>query len=170
MLGVFSDTIVICTCTAAIVLFADANGVGGDLTGVALTQAALSAEVGEWGSSFVAIALLFFAFTSIVANYYFGETSVVFIFGKRSLVPVFRIIVLGFVVSGALARINVVWSAADLSMGLMALFNLVAIILLSPVGLEVMRDYLGQLSRGEEPEFDKRRFPRIADRLHDDVW
>jgi AGCS family alanine or glycine:cation symporter len=168
MLGVFSDTIVICTCTASMILLTGALEPGGDLTGVVLTQAALSAEVGNWGTVFVAVALLFFAFTSIVANYYFGETSVMFLFEKRRerlVLVVFRLIVLGFIMTGSLAEIAVVWSAADLSMGLMALLNLVAIVLLSPIALRVMRDYLAQLREGHEPEFHRERLPEVDARL-----
>jgi AGCS family alanine or glycine:cation symporter len=170
MLGVFTDTMVICTCTAAMILLSGTIETGSDLTGVPLTQAALSAEVGPWGTIFVAVSLLFFAFTSIVANYYFGETSVMFLFGNRRVLVVFRAIVLGFVIMGSLAQVAVVWSAADLSMGLMALLNLVAIVLLSPVALKVMRDYLGQLRAGREPEFRRDRLPEVASRLREDVW
>jgi AGCS family alanine or glycine:cation symporter len=170
MLGVFTDTIVVCTCTAAIILFSGALEPGGGLTGVPLTQAALSSEVGPWGGAFVAVALMFFAFTSIVANYYFGETSVMFLFGKRRVLPPFRLVVLGFVMWGALAKVDVVWNAADLSMGLMSLLNLVAILLLSPTAIAVMRDYLAQLAAGREPIFDADRFSRLQGRLGDGVW
>jgi AGCS family alanine or glycine:cation symporter len=174
MLGVFTDTMVICTCTAAMILLSGVLESGGELTGVPLTQAALSAEVGAWGDVFVAVSLLFFAFTSIVANYYFGETSVRFLFRNRSALPVFRIIVLGFVMMGSVAEVAIVWSAADLSMGFMALLNLVAIVLLSPVALRVMGDYLAQLGGGHEPEFDRERLPDVAARMPrrgpDDPW
>jgi AGCS family alanine or glycine:cation symporter len=170
MLGVFTDTIVICTATAAIVLLSGTLEPGGELTGVPLTQAALSAEVGPWGGVFVAISLMFFAFTSIVANYYFGETSIRFLSENRAVLAVFRLIVLGFVMGGSLVRVAVVWSAADLSMGLMALLNLVAIILLSPVALAVMRDYLEQLRGGQEPEFDRKRLTRVGSRIPEDPW
>lgn len=170
MLGVFTDTMVICSCTAAIILFSGALEPGGELSGVPLTQAALTAEVGGWGTVFVAVALLFFAFTSIVANYYFGETSVMFIFERRAALPVFRAVVLCFIMMGSLAEIGIVWSAADLSMGLMALLNLVAILLLSPVALGVMRDYLDQLGSGREPRFDRARVPQVAPRIPEGPW
>jgi AGCS family alanine or glycine:cation symporter len=170
MLGVFVDTIVICTCTASIILFSGMLEPGSGLTGVPLTQAALSSEVGAWGSVFVAVALLFFAFTSIVANYYFGETSVTFLFASPRAVAAFRLVVLGFVMMGSLAEVGIVWSAADLSMGFMSLLNLVAILLLSPLALRVMRDYLSQLRDGHEPVFDPARFPDARERLSDEVW
>ncbi|MDH3197431.1 MAG: sodium:alanine symporter family protein [Candidatus Krumholzibacteria bacterium] len=170
MLGVFTDTIVICTCTAAIILLSGAMEPGGELTGVPLTQAALSAEVGTWGTVFVAIILQFFAFTSIVANYYFGETSVRFLTGRPQALPVFRLMVLGVTMLGAVATLQIVWNAADLSMGFMALTNLVAILLLSPVAFKVMRDYVGQLGRGVEPVFDAAKFPELEGSIERDVW
>lgn len=170
MLGVFTDTIVICTATASIILVSGVMEPGGELTGVPLTQAALDAEVGGWGSVFVAVSLMFFAFTSIVANYYFGETSLRFIRDDRALLAGFRLVVLVFVMGGALVKVNVVWSAADLSMGLMALLNLVAIVLLSPVALAVMRDYLSQLRGGREPEFQRHRLGGVAARIPKDSW
>jgi len=170
MLGVFTDTLVICTCTAAIILLYRPTESGAGLTGVPLTQAALSAEVGAWGTVFVAVILQFFAFTSIVANYYFGETSVRFLSGRPRVLLGFRLIVLGVTLSGAVATLQIVWNAADLSMGFMALTNLVAIVLLSPVAFKVMRDYTSQLARGVEPVFDPARFPELEGTIERDVW
>jgi len=170
MLGVFTDTLVVCTCTAAIILLSGTRELGEGLTGVPLTQAALSAEVGAWGSIFVAVILQFFAFTSIVANYYFGETSVRFLTGRPHALPVFRLIVLGVTMFGAVATLQIVWNAADLSMGFMALTNLVAILLLSPVAFKVMRDYVDQLGRGVEPVFDPAKFPELEGSIECDVW
>jgi AGCS family alanine or glycine:cation symporter len=170
MLGVFSDTIIICTATASIILLSGAYVPHAELTGVPLTQESLSTQVGGWGSGFVAIILQFFAFTSIVANYYFGETSVLFLAGTRRVLIPFRTIVLGFVMFGAVAKLQTVWMLADLSMGFMALLNLAAILLLSPIAVKVMRDYTDQLGRGVEPVFDRKKFPEIDDSLDRDVW
>lgn len=170
MLGVFTDTLVICTATAAMILLAEPHAADPSLTGVPLTQAALVSEVGAWGSAFVAVALQFFAFTSIVANYYFGETSLLFVVPDRRALAPFRLFVLGFVMFGALARIELVWKLADLSMGLMAVLNLVAVVLLSGLAFKVMRDYLEQLARREEPRFDPAKFPELKGRLAPDVW
>jgi AGCS family alanine or glycine:cation symporter len=170
MLGVFSDTIIICTCTASIILLSGLYQPGGELTGVPLTQASLSAHVGGWGSGFVAIILQFFAFTSIVANYYFGETSVLFIAGTRRVLAPFRLVVLGFVMFGAVAQLQTVWAMADVSMGFMALLNIVAILLLSPIAIKVMRDYTAQLGHGDTPVFDPDKFPEVGRRIDRDVW
>ncbi len=170
MLGVFSDTIIICTCTASIILLAGMADPTNELTGVQLTQAALSSQVGAWGGVFIAVVLQFFAFTTIVANYYFGETGILYLYANRSILPLFRIVVLGFVIMGALAELPIVWSAADMLMGLMSLLNLVAILLLSPIAFKVMKDYLDQLKGHKEPTFDKSKFPELEGHLDPDVW
>lgn len=170
MLGVFSDTIIICTCTASIILLAGMVDPESELTGVQLTQAALNSQVGAWGGVFIAVVLQFFAFTTIVANYYFGETGMLYLYPKRAVLPPFRIVVLGFVMMGALAELPLVWNTADMLMGLMALLNLVAILLLSPIAFKVMKDYLQQLKGHKEPTFDKSKFPELEGHIAEDVW
>jgi AGCS family alanine or glycine:cation symporter len=169
MLGVLTDTLVICSCTAFIVLLAGTSFDPG-LDGVALTQAALVAEVGAWGAPFIAIALLFFAFTSIVANYYYGETSLLYIFQSHAALLPYRLLVLVMVMTGAVAETPLVWAAADVAMGLMALINLTAIILLSGLVVKILRDYEEQRHHGVEPRFDKSRYPELAGKLADGVW
>jgi AGCS family alanine or glycine:cation symporter len=169
-LGVFVDTIVICTATAAMILLSGIFQPGQEVEGVSLTQSALSAEVGNWGTSFIAIALLFFSFTSIVANYYYGETSLMFIYeNPKALIP-FRIVVIGMVIFGALQEVPLIWAMADLSMGLMALLNLIAILLLSGIAFKVIHDYDQQLREGKEPVFDKSKYPELHHHIEEDVW
>lgn len=169
MLGVFTDTIVICSCTAFIVLLAD-PALWAEKDGVAMTQAALVSEVGAWGGPFVAIALLFFAFTSIVANYYYGETSLLYIRHDLRLLLPYRLLVLAMVMLGAVAETPLVWAAADVAMGFMALINLTAIVLLSGLVVLVLRDYEDQRRNGAEPRFDAARYPELAPRLDPRVW
>lgn len=169
-LGVFIDTLVICTATASVILLSGIFQPGQAVEGVSLTQAALSAEVGHWGTAFIAIALLFFSFTSIMANYYYGETSLMFIYeNPKALIP-FRIIVIGMVIFGALQEVPLIWALADLSMGLMALLNLVAILLLSGIAFKVIHDYDRQLREGKEPVFDKAKYPELHHHIEEDVW
>lgn len=170
MLGVFVDTIIICTATASIILLAGLYEPNGTLTGAPLTQESLKLHVGAWGSPFVAIVLQFFSFTTIVANFYFGETNAVFVAGTRRVILPFRLVLLACVMVGSVAALETVWKFADLAMGLMAIVNLVAILLLSPVATRVMRDYTDQLRRGEEPVFDRKKFPEIEKQLENDVW
>ena len=115
-----------------------------------MTQAALVSEVGAWGGPFVAIALLFFAFTSIVANYYYGETSLLYIRHDLRLLLPYRLLVLAMVMLGAVAETPLVWAAADVAMGFMALINLTAIVLLSGLVVLILRDYEDQRRTGAE--------------------
>lgn len=172
-LGVFVDTIIICTTTALIILL---SGVWTPGTqeyagrGVALTQDALSASVGDWGGDFIALALVFFAFTSIVANYYYGETSVLFLNGDHRILIPMRLLVVACVFGGAVASVGTVWDIADVALGLMALVNLSALALLSTIAIKVIKNYESQMKLGQEPTFTHSSVPEIADRLEPDVW
>ncbi|MGF1908909.1 sodium:alanine symporter family protein [Vibrio kasasachensis] len=171
MLGVFMDTIVICSATVSIILMSGEYVPGGEITGIELTQAALSSQVGEWGSIFVAVAIFFFAFTSIIANYSYAETNLLFLeHNHKAGLGLFRVVVLGMVMFGTLASLPVVWSLADVSMGLMALVNLVAIILLSGTVIKLAKDYNRQLKEGKLPTFDANDYPELKSQLEDGIW
>lgn len=152
MLGVFVDTMVVCTCTAVIILLSDNYG-DQALKGVALTQEALKFHVGEFGVHFLAFVLFLFAFSSILGNYAYAESNVRFIKNNRIVVFIFRVLVLFFVFFGAISGANVVWDFADTVMAFMALINLVALIPLAPVVLLVLKDYSQQLRKGQTPRF-----------------
>ncbi|KIN09514.1 sodium:alanine symporter family protein [Vibrio mytili] len=172
MLGVFMDTIVICSSTVAIILMSgEYVGQATEITGIELTQRALSSQVGEWGSIFVAVAIFFFAFTSIIANYSYAETNLIFLeHNHKAGVKLFRLVFLGMVMFGALASLPVVWSLADVSMGLMAIVNLVAIILLSGIVIKLAKDYNRQLDEGKVPTFDVNDFPELKSQLEEGIW
>ncbi|BCS95394.1 sodium:alanine symporter [Desulfoluna limicola] len=171
MLGVFTDTIVICTATASVILVSGALESGSGMSGIELTQQALSASVGNWGNAFVAIAILFFAFTSVIANYSYAETNLIFLeHNHPGGLTVFRLLVLGMVMFGAVAELPIVWAMADLSMGFMALTNLIAIVLLSGVVVKLARDYNAQLKAGKLPTFDASNYPEIQDQLEPGIW
>ncbi|WP_426416039.1 alanine/glycine:cation symporter family protein [Aestuariirhabdus sp. LZHN29] len=170
MAGVFIDTIVICSATAAVILVSGQLDSSADLQGIALTQNALNSLVGSWGGDFIAIAILLFAFTSIIANYYYGESNLRFIIDRGWTLLLYRLIVLGMVVYGAIASLPVVWSLADLSMGMMAIINVIALLLLSGIVFRVVRDFEQQLDRGETPCFDRRKFEFLDRTLDRDVW
>ncbi|EGU48876.1 hypothetical protein VII00023_13742 [Vibrio ichthyoenteri ATCC 700023] len=171
MLGVFMDTIVICSATVSIILMSGEFVPGGQVTGIELTQAALSSQVGDWGSIFVAVAIFFFAFTSIIANYSYAETNLIFLeHNHKAGLGIFRVIVLGMVMFGALASLPVVWALADVSMGLMAIVNLVAIILLSGIVIKLAKDYNRQLKEGKLPTFDANDYPELKSQLEEGIW
>lgn len=172
-LGVFVDTIVVCSVTAFIILLSGVwqPGEGMDNpAGAVLTQDSLAEQVGAWGSQFIAIALVFFSFTSIVANYYYGETTVLFLRGDHRVLIPMRIGVVGMTFFGALAAVPTVWDLADAALGLMALVNLVAIIQLARYAVPVIRDYEEQLRAGKDPEFSLHDFPQLEGHVEPDVW
>lgn len=158
-LGVFTDTLIICTSTAFIIILS--NQYTGGLDGISLTQAALTHHVGEWAGAFVATAIFLFAFSSIIGNYYYGETNIDFI--KYSPVSLFlyRLAVLGMVVFGATVELEVVWGLADLSMGVMAIINLIAITLLAKIAAAALKDYRLQKKEGKDPVFYSDSIPGL---------
>lgn len=163
-LGVFTDTLIICTCTAFIILFSGAP-LDGSVNGVQLTQQALVNEVGSAGGIFVAIAILLFAFSSIIGNYYYGEANIRFITSRRSVLFVYRLLVGGMVMFGAMASLELAWSLADITMGLMTICNLIAISLLSRQAFLLLSDYIAQKRKGiKSPTFDKNSIPELRDK------
>ena len=160
-LGVFSDTLVICTCTAFIILFSGVP-LGGEANGVQLTQMALNNEIGSGGSIYVAIAILFFAFSSIIGNYYYGEANLRYITHNKWVMTVFRLMTGAMVMFGALASLDLAWSLADVCMGLMTICNLIAIVLLGKYAFRLLEDYLAQKRQGiKNPTFTKDKMKDI---------
>lgn len=160
-LGVFTDTLIICTCTAFIILFSGAP-LDGSTNGVQLTQHALINEIGPLGGIFVAVALFFFAFSSILGNYYYGEANVRYLTNRKWAVNTYRVLVGGMVMFGALASLDLAWSLADITMGLMALCNLIAISLLGKYAFKLLEDYRAQKRAGiKDPVFTKDRLKEI---------
>jgi len=176
MLGVFMDTLIICTATASIIILSGVVDPNVEQEGIQLTQLALSQYVGDLGVVFVAIAIFFFSFTSIIANYSYGESNLEFISGAKNakvMIMIFRFLVLGMVFIGSVASLPAIWNFADLSMGLMALVNLVAILLLSPVALRILRDYERQVKEGktgDQIKFDPDNFVKLRDEANRDAW
>lgn len=160
-LGVFTDTLIICTCTAFIILFSGVP-LDGSINGIQLTQQALSLEIGDFGHIFVAVAILLFAFSSIIGNYYYGEANIRFITSNKHLLNGYRLLVAAMVLFGALASLDLAWSLADVMMGLMTLCNLVAIALLSHQAFLLLRDYKRQKQAGtKDPVFTRNRIPEL---------
>ncbi|MFA0085156.1 sodium:alanine symporter [Vibrio sp. 10N.286.49.C2] len=171
MLGVFVDTIVICSATVAIILMSGEYVPHGEVTGIELTQRALSSQVGDWGGIFIAVAIFFFAFTSIIANYSYAETNLIFLeHNHKAGLGLFRLVVLGMVLFGSVATLPMIWALADVSMGLMALVNLVAIILLSGIVVKLAKDYNQQLKAGKVPTFNADEYPELKSQLEPGIW
>ncbi|MGL4741399.1 MAG: alanine/glycine:cation symporter family protein [Sarcina sp.] len=170
-LGVFTDTLVICTCTAFIILIKNtvnfnsilaANNISNP-TGVQLTQYSLASHLGVFGTYFIAICILLFAFSSIVGNYYYGQSNIEFIFGEnKKIINSYRILVVAMVLFGALAKVQLVWDLADVFMGLMAILNMIAIALLGKIAFKALDDYRAQKKQGiKEPVFKASSIPEI---------
>lgn len=160
-LGVFTDTLLVCSATAFIILLSGIHNNPGDLTGIQLTQAAVSSQVGSWGDSFIAISIFLFAFSSIIGNYYYGETNIEFIKSSKSALFIYRIIVLSMVMLGSVAKLSTVWDMADLFMGLMAVINLIVIAKLGPIAYEALKDYTRQRKEGKNPVFKASSIPEL---------
>lgn len=160
-LGVFTDTIIICSCTAFIILFSGAP-LDGSANGVQLTQQALNNEIGPSGGIFVAVALFFFAFSSIIGNYYYGEANIRYITRRKWVIHIYRVLVGGMVLVGALSTLEFVWSLADITMALMAICNLIAIAFLGKYAFRLLKDYRSQKEAGiKSPRFTKDKMPDI---------
>jgi AGCS family alanine or glycine:cation symporter len=161
-LGVFIDTLVVCTCTALMILLSGAYVPGGEITGTQLTQAAMAEHIGVAGPYFIAVAIFFFAFTSIIGNYSYSEMAMVYLgAGSHTALTGLRVVVLVMVVWGALQAVATVFDTADASMGLMATINLVAIVALSGTVVKLTRDYFAQRARGIEPRFHGSEYPEL---------
>lgn len=152
-LGVFVDTLMVCTSSAFIVLFSMDYAHAG-LTGIELVQASLAVHVGSWAPGFLAVFICMFAFSSIVGNYYYGENNIGFLNSEKKWLFLFRLAVVIMVLFGAVAQIDLVWDLADLFMALMAVTNLVAISVLAKYALIALRDYQRQKKAGtDDPVF-----------------
>ena len=170
MLGVFVDTFVVCSCTAIIILVSGLYENAG-FEGVTLTQMALESQIGAWGDDFLALILFLFAYSSIIGNYAYAEGNVQFINNNSRVMLIFRLFVLVMVYFGSIASVPLIWNMADLFMGVMASINLIAILLLMPFLLMLLRDYTGQLKRGvKEPEFKLDNHPKFKDKVKSDIW
>lgn len=148
MIAVFIDTILVCTVTALVILTTGADKLG--LTGVAVTQEGFKIAFGPIGQKFLAICLTFFAFTTVVGWYYFGENNVRFLFRGKLAIRVYQIVVLIFLVLGSYQKVDLVWNVADMFNGIMVIPNLIALLLLYKESKNMLRDYDSQVARGEK--------------------
>lgn len=168
-LGVFTDTLIICSCTAFIILMSGIE-LGGEMDGIRLTQEALTVKIGSAGRIFVAIAIFFFAFSSIIGNYYYGEANIKFVSSSKKVLNIYRTLVCVMVMGGAIMSLQTVWSLADLTMGLMTLCNIAAIALLGGQVFTLLKDYRKQKSEGKDPVFRKSEIKEFASNDAIECW
>ena len=165
-LGVFTDTLLVCSCTSFIILISGLYKVP-ELNGIALTQTALQSEVGAMGPIFIAVAILLFAFSSIIGNYYYGEANIRFITPNNTVMTIYRICSAGVMVMfGALASFELVWNIVDFFMAFLTACNLIAIVILGRYAFRLHDDYRQQKRKGiKEPVFHRRQLPEIEDEI-----
>lgn len=156
-LGVFVDTFVVCSATAFIIMSAGpdvydpANSAG--IVGATLTQAAVAATVGPWTAGLMTLLVFVFAFSAVLANYVCAEVNLFFLGARGAAIGVLRVVVLASIAFGASADLAVVWTLADIAMGLLAIVNLVAIYRLGGWALAALRDFQRQVDAGHTPVF-----------------
>lgn len=169
-LSVFTDTLLICSCTAFIILFSG-SPLDGSINGVQLTQFALNNEIGSFGTYYIGFILIFFVFSSILGNYYYGEANVEYLVKERGaetrkkIIFLYRVLVSANVMAGAIMSLDLAWNIADITMGMMALCNMTGIVLLGKYAIRLLKDYQSQLKEGKDPVFNKEIVPEIKDQL-----
>lgn len=174
MLGVFIDTMILCTCTAFIILLAG-NGSTGEMEGIRLTQTAMESHLGIIGGDFVAAAICLFAFTSVVANYAYGESNLyIFKLDNKIGRTFYTTAYLAMILWGSMAALPKVWAMADMALGLMTVVNIIAIVLLTPTIVAVTKDYnKKRKQQQDQPETDikfKQNQCEIQGSTIDKIW
>ncbi len=153
VISVFIDTILICSSTAFMLLLSGVEGSKGVLDGIPYVQKAISANVGNWGIHFITFSIFAFAFTSLIGNYCYAESNILFIKNNKVLLNIFRVTCLAAVFLGAQADFGMVWNLADVTMGLMAIVNIIAMFMLGKIALKVLKHYEMQKKEGKKPVF-----------------
>ena len=161
-LGVYFDTLLVCSITAFVVLLGPAVDYGmDDIQGAALTQSALADSVGAWGAHAITFILFFLAFSSVIGNYYLAQANLEYLTSSKTAMTVFRLVVIGFVIFGAFGSVPLVWALGDTMAGLLALFNIIAIIPLGGVAIKLLKNFNEQRSKGVDPVFHRDMLPEI---------
>lgn len=153
IISVFIDTLLICSSTAVMLLVSGVEGKTDVLDGIPYVQAAISSNVGEWGIHFITFSIFAFAFSSLIGNYFYAESNILFIKNNKVVLNIFRITCVVAIFLGAQADFSLVWNLADITMGLMAIVNIIAIFLLGKVAFKVLKNYEKQKKAGENPVF-----------------
>ncbi|WP_413316406.1 alanine/glycine:cation symporter family protein [Agrococcus sp. 1P02AA] len=159
-LGVYFDTFLVCSITAFIILSTTPD-LSDAPRGIALTLEALTGQLGAWAGIALAVIVFLLAFSSIIGNYYYGESNIEFITEHPIALTIYRVLAVAAVLGGAVVATATIWNTADLLMGLMAIVNLVAIGLLSKVAFKVLKNYDEQRRAGKDPVFTRDMLPEV---------
>ncbi|GAB3080749.1 alanine/glycine:cation symporter family protein [Corynebacterium aquatimens] len=161
-LGVYFDTLIVCSITAFIVLLGPAVNYGkDDIQGAALTQSALADSVGSWGAHFITFILFFLAFSSVLGNYYLAQANIEYLTDNKAVMTGFRVVVIGFVIFGAFGTVPLVWALGDTMAGLLAMMNIAAIIPLGGVAIKLLKNFNEQRAQGMDPVFHRDMLPEL---------
>ena len=153
-LGVYINTIVVCSATAFIIILGGENiYTDPSLQGLAITQNALATHIGPWAHMFLTICIFMFAFSSVIGNYYYGENNIEHLGLSRIQLNIYRILVLIMVYLGCVGDFSVVWNTGDIFMGVMAIINLIVLLKLGKISIEAYNDYFKQVKEGKKPVF-----------------
>ncbi len=153
IISVYIDTLMICSATVFIILLTGVHKADPGLNGIPLLQQSVAAQFGPWAIHIITAAVCMFAFTSIIGNYFYAEANILFITQSKKVMTVFRIAAAAMVLAGTMANMEIAWSLADITMGLEAVVNIIAILLLSGIALRTLKDYEDQKARGLDPVF-----------------
>ncbi|MBV2365749.1 alanine/glycine:cation symporter family protein [Streptomonospora nanhaiensis] len=159
-LGVYLDTLIVCSTTAFIVLLS--NPVFDETRGATMTQDAVAANLGSWTIHLMSLIILLVAYTSVLGNTFYGESNVGYLTQSPTVMLVFRWLVVVVVFLGAIGSVDLIWNLADATMGIMALINLAAIAPLAGVAIRLLSDYTAQRKEGKDPVFTKDRMPDLV--------
>ncbi|WP_413544383.1 alanine/glycine:cation symporter family protein [Citricoccus nitrophenolicus] len=160
-LGVYFDTIIVCSATAFIILLSNPSFGADNVEGVSLTQSALEAQLGGWVGPLLTVMIFFLAWSSILGNYFYGQSNIEYLAGERARpwILAYRLLVVLCVFGGALGSVALIWNVADLFMGFMATINLIAIIPLGGLAVKMLKDYQRQRAMGINPVFRSSSLP-----------
>lgn len=157
VISVFIDTILICSATAMMLFTSGVEGVSGVMDGIPFVQAAVYANIGEIGIHFITFSIFAFAFSSVIGNYFYAESNILFIRNSKFLLFCFRITCVVVVFLGAQADFSLVWNLADITMGFMAIVNIIAIFLLRKTAIAALDNYEELKRQGKKPVFDEKQ-------------
>lgn len=159
-LGVYFDTLVVCSITAFIILLSHPS-YGDKAQAAGLTQQALAGEVGAWGTHFVTFILFFLAFSSILGNYYLAQANIQYFTDSKAVLTGYRVLVLLCVFGGAIGTVPLVWSLADTFAATMVIINLIAIVPLGGIAIKLLKHYTAQKKQGLDPVFHRDDMPGL---------
>ena len=161
-LGVYFDTLLVCSITAFIVLLGPQVTYGKEnIQGAALTQAALADSVGAWGAHAITFILFFLAFSSVIGNYYLAQANIEYLTKSKAVMTGFRVLVIGFVFVGAFGSLPLVWALGDTMAGSLAIINIIAIVPLGGVAIKLLKNFNEQRRQGVDPVFHRDMLPEL---------